>query len=161
MDDTSIRPVDRIEKIMDTYGDMLFRLCLVTLGDAGDAEDAVQETMIRYMHKAPVFENEGHEKAWLITVASNRCRDILRFRKRHPLAEITDIGQRRQEESDSGIMDALMTLPEKFRTVLILYYVEEYSTDEIARVIGKTVSAVKMRLQKGRRLLREAYERSI
>jgi len=161
MDDTSIRPVDRIEKIMDTYGDMLFRLCLVTLGDAGDAEDAVQETMIRYMHKAPVFENEGHEKAWLITVASNRCRDILRFRKRHPLAEIPDIGQRRQEESDSGIMDALMTLPEKFRTVLILYYVEEYSTDEIARVIGKTVSAVKMRLQKGRRLLREAYERSI
>lgn len=56
-------------------------------------------------------------------------------------------------------MDALMGIPDKFRTVLVLYYVEEYSIEEIAKIIGKTASAVKMRLQKGRRLLKEAYGR--
>jgi len=157
MDNTSIRPVDRIEEIMDTYGDRLFRLCLVTLGNASDAEDAVQETMIKYLQKAPVFENAGHEKAWLITVAANKCKDILRFRKRHPVADITDDSQYMQEMPDSGIMDALMAIPEKFRIVLILYYVEEYGIDDIAGMIGRTASAVKMRLQKGRRLLREIY----
>ncbi len=157
MDNTSIRPVDRIEEIMDTYGNMLFRLCFVTLGNSSDAEDAVQETMIKYMQKAPAFENAGHEKAWLITVAANKCKDILRFRKRHPVADMTEANQCEQEVFDSGIMDALMSIPEKFRMVLILYYVEEYSIDDIAGMIGRTASAVKMRLQKGRRLLREIY----
>ena len=64
-----------------------------------------------------------------------------------------------KESSDSGILDALMTLPEKYRTVLVLYYVEEYDTKTIAKMIGRTPSAVKMRLQKGRRLLAEAYEK--
>ena len=63
------------------------------------------------------------------------------------------------ENIDSGILEALMTLPEKFRLVLILYYVEEYRIEEIAKIIGKTKSAVKMRLQKGRRLLEEIYRK--
>ena len=64
-----------------------------------------------------------------------------------------------EERSETGILDSLMLLPEKFRMVLFLYYVEEYGVQEIANMIGKTPSAVKMRLQKGRRLLKEAYER--
>ena len=64
-----------------------------------------------------------------------------------------------QDPSDSGILEALMTLPEKFRIVLVLYYVEQYKTDEIAEMIGKSASAVKMRLQKGRRLLKEVYRK--
>lgn len=61
--------------------------------------------------------------------------------------------------ADSGILEALLTLPEKFRTVLTLFYVEDYSVGEIADIIGKTTSAVKMRLQKGRTLLGEAYRK--
>jgi len=157
MDNTSIRPVDRIEEIMDTYGDRLFRLCLVTLGNASDAEDAVQETFLTYIKKTPVFKDPEHEKAWLITVASNKCRDILRFRTRHPIVDIEDFQGYIREMPDSGIMEALMTIPEKFRIVLLLYYVEEYSMADIAKIIGRTSSAVKMRLQKGRSLLKEAY----
>lgn len=153
------QPVENIERVMQTYGNMLFRLCLITLGSASDAEDAVQETMMKYLQKAPGFKTAEHEKAWLITVATNQCRDMLRFRKRHPVAELDDIKAYTQETSDNGILDALMTLPDRFRTVLILYYVEEYRIEEIARIIGRTASAVKMRLQKGRRLLREAYEK--
>lgn len=117
----------------------------------------MQETLIKYLQKAPVFEDAEHEKAWLIRVATNQCRDMLRFRSRHPVINIEEINDFTGEKSDSGIMEALMTLPDKFRTVLVLHYVEEYSIQEIAHIIGKSASAVKMRLQKGRRLLREAY----
>lgn len=159
MKHTSVRPTDSIEKIIQTYGNMLFRLCLITLGNASDAEDAVQETLITYLQKAPEFENAEHEKAWLLTVATNKCKDMLRFKSRHQVVDIDAIKEFTKEETDGDILDALMTLPDKFRTVLMLYYVEEYSIEDIASVIGRTVSAVKMRLQKGRRLLREAYRK--
>ena len=159
MKHTSVRPTDGIEKIMDTYGNMLFRLCLITLGNTSDAEDAVQETFIRYLQKAPAFENAEHEKAWLITVATNKCRDMLRFRSRHRFVDLDEITEYTRDVTDHGIIDALLTVPDKFRMVLVLHYVEEYSVEEISKMIGKTSSAVKMRLQKGRRLLREAYEK--
>ena len=159
MKHASVRPTDDIETIVHTYGNMLFRLCLITLGNSSDAEDVVQETFIKYIQKVPVFENTEHEKAWLITVATNRCKDILRFKNRHPVVDVDEIKEFTKDATDSGILEALMTLPEKFRMVLVLYYVEEYSIEEIAKVIGKTPSAVKMRLQKGRRLLRETYQK--
>ena len=148
-----------IENIIDTYGNVLFRLCLIMLGNAYDAEDAVQETLIKYLQKAPDFKDKEHEKAWFIKVAANKCKDMLRFRTRHMMVDIESIKEFTKDDSDSGILEALMILPEKFRIVLVLYYVEQYKTEEIAEMIGKSVSAVKMRLQKGRRLLKEIYQK--
>ena len=159
MEKSSARPADGIETVIHTYGNTLYRLSFVMLGNESDAEDAVQEAFIKYMQKAPRFESSDHEKAWLITVVSNQCRDILRFRKRHPQIDLVHLNEPISHASDSGILEALMALPEKFRLVLTLYYVEEYRIDEIARIIGKTPSAVKMRLQKGRKLLEEVYRK--
>ena len=159
MENSSAWPADGIENIVRTYGNMLYRLCFVMLGNESDAEDAVQESLIKYLQKAPSFENTEHEKAWLITVATNRCKDILRFRKRHPQTDLENLRETPQFSSDSGILEALMTLPEKFRFILTLYYVEEYRIEDIAKIIGRTPSAVKMRLQKGRRLLEETFRK--
>lgn len=157
MKNTLEQPMNDVETIIYTYGNMLFRLCLVMLGNASDAEDVLQETMIKYIQKAPEFVNAEHEKAWLIKVAVNKCRDLLRYKSKRPVADIEEIVAYTKDKTDSDIIDALMSLPEKFRIVLILYYVEEYRIEDIAKVIGKTTSAVKMRLQKGRRLLKDAY----
>ena len=159
MEKSLARPAGDVERVVHTYGNMLFRLCLITLGNASDAEDVIQETMITYLRKKPEFKDAEHEKAWLITVASNKCKDLLRFRARHPMIDLEQIQEFAAEDSDSGILEALMTLPEKFRIVLILYYVEEYRIGDIAKVIGKTPSAVKMRLQKGRSLLEKVYRK--
>ena len=148
-----------IKRIMNDYGNILFRICLIMLGNSHDAEDAVQETFFKYLQKAPEFKEKEHEKAWLIKVASNRCKDMLRFRTRNMETDMESICEFMQDSTDSGILEALMTLPEKYRIVLILYYVEQYKTEEIAKVIGKSASAVKMRLQKGRRLLKEKYQK--
>ena len=159
MEKSLARPAGDVERVVHTYGNMLFRVCLITLGSASDAEDVIQETMITYFRKKPEFKDAEHEKAWLITVASNKCKDLLRFRARHPMIDLEQIQEFAAEDSDSGILEALMTLPEKFRIILILYYVEEYRIEDIAKVIGKTPSAVKMRLQKGRSLLEKVYRK--
>ena len=159
MDHTSMRSPDSAETIVHIYGNMLFRICYVMLGNEKDAEDAVQEIIIKYMKKAPTFRTSEHEKAWLITTTKNQCRDMLRFRLRHPKINIEYLQGLSSDTSDSGILEALMSLPEKFRLVLILYYVEEYRIEDIARIIQKSPSAVKMRLQKGRRLLEEKYRK--
>ena len=159
MEKSLARPAGDVERVVHTYGNMLFRVCLITLGNASDAEDVIQETMITYLQKKSEFKDAEHEKAWLITVASNKCKDLLRFRARHPMIDLEQIQEFAAEDSDSGILEVLMTLPEKFRIVLILYYVEEYRIGDIAKVIGKTPSAVKMRLQKGRSLLEKVYRK--
>lgn len=159
MNKSSVQLADEIEQIMYTHGNMLFRLSLAMLGNTGDAEDVVQETLIKYIEKEPEFESEEHKKSWLITVASNKCKDLIRSHKRHPMVDLEEWNNMVKDSLDSGILEALMTLPEKFRLVLILYYVEEYRIEDIAKIIGKTKSAVKMRLQKGRKLLEETYRK--
>lgn len=154
MEHTSVRPAGDVEQVVERYGDQIYRICLITLKNRADAEDAVQDTLIKYMQKAPCFASAEHEKAWLVRVAVNHCRDLLRRRRDTVDIDtllIADVGIEEQ-----FAMDALLSLPDQYRAVLTLHYVMGYSTKEIGKIIGKTSSAVKMRLQKGRKLLEEA-----
>ena len=144
---------------VEKYGDMLYRISLLILKNTADAEDAVQETFIKYFTKAPEFTDAEHEKAWLITVATNRCRDMLRYRSRHETESEKVLNTYAVEKSDSGILEALMELSDKYRIIMILFYVEQYKIDEIADITGVSVSAVKMRLSRGRKLLDEKYRK--
>ena len=157
MKNISMRPAADMERIINRYGDMLYRLCVLMLKNESDAEDVVQETIIKYYQKAPSFESAEHEKAWLLRVAANGCRDALRFRKRHPQIDEGSLGKIACDPSDSGILEALTAVPETYRLVLSLYYIEEYRIHDIAKIIKRTPSAVKMRLQKGRKLLEKIY----
>jgi len=159
MNNISEWPADEVETLIAQYGDMLFILCMIMLKNESDAEDAVQETYIKYFQKAPSFETQEHQKAWLIRVAANKCRDTLRFRVRHPQINYEDLNKFVSDSSNSGILEALTKVPEKFRLVLTFYYIEEYRIEDIAKIIGRTSSAVKMRLQKGRKLLAEIYRK--
>ena len=148
---------EKIEYLLQQYGSSLFRLCLFLLKNEADAEDVIQETFLKYLQKAPTFADAEHEKAWLFRVASNACLDLLRYQKRHPQEELDMAKYLPAEPKDTGILETLLKLPEKYRLVLILYYVEGYRINEIAEIIRKTPAAVKMRLQKGRKLLKTAY----
>lgn len=150
---------EKIESLLQTYGNSLFRLSLVMLRNESDAEDAIQDTMIRYLQKSPNFRDADHEKAWLFKVCTNICHDMLRYRKRHPQVDIDTQYHLTEKEADASLLDTLMELPEKFKLVLILYYVEGYRIHEIAEIIERSPSAVKMRLQKGRKLLENTYRK--
>ena len=144
---------------VERYGDMLYRICLLTLRNSADAEDAGQETFIKYIQKSPEFNDGDHEKAWLITVATNKCRDMLRYRSRHQTESEELLLTYAIEKDESGILDALMELSEKYKTPLMLYYIDEYKVDEISEIRGVSASAVKMRLSRGRKLLEEKYRK--
>ena len=149
-------PANTIEEALDRYGDRLYRLALVMLKRSMDAEDAVQEVFLRYLDRIGTFRDAEHEKAWLLRVTTNQCRDILRSRQRHPQVALDQVPEEGHQPQDRAIWEALMALPEKYREVLVLHAVEGYRVEEIAKLIGKTPSAVKMRLSRGRKLLGES-----
>lgn len=149
---------EHIAYILDTYGDLLYRMSLSIVGNRADAEDMVQDTFVTYAEQAPEFPDEAHEKQWLVKVVRNNSLMLVRKNKNREriLSEQAEISVGR--DADYGILEVLDSIPEKFRTVLMLHYVEEYRVEEIAKVLHKSVSAVKMRLQRGRNMLAERYK---
>ena len=148
-----------VRALVDRYGNMIFRICYMILCDRSDAEDALQETYLRYLTHAPDFVSEEHEKAWLIRVATNISKNMVMFRLRRADIDIDELRDIGIEENDTDIFEAITSLPVKIKIVMVLYYVEGYRAFEIADITGISAEAVRKRLQKGRELLRIEYER--
>jgi RNA polymerase sigma-70 factor (ECF subfamily) len=142
-----------IENLVDTYSDMILRICYSHMKNMSDAEDITQEVFIKLMEKQPAFESAEHEKLWLIRVAINLCKDKLKsawFRKTAPL-EDTLPGVTKE---DSTIIEAVLSLPLKYRTVILLFYFEDYSIAQIASIINTKESTVGSQLSRARNLLK-------
>ncbi len=158
---STVRPTDdEITSTVQKYSDALFRLCFSILCNYADAEDAVSDTIIKYIKKSPPFNDEEHKKAWLIKTASNVCKDKHRFNLRHNYVNIDDAKQYTQADTDKEILMCLLKLPDKYKYVIHLFYIEGYKTDEIAKILDISPSAVRKRLQYGRQLLKLEYERN-
>ena len=128
-----------IEEIYEIYGEMLYKISLVMLKNTHDAEDVVQNVMIKYMTKRTAFNSSEHEKAWLIRVCLNCCKDTLRFLKRSSHENIDDIKTTYPRESETAqVLVGLMNLPNRYRKVLILYYYEGYKCNEIGNILFLT-----------------------
>lgn len=143
-----------VEELVDEYSNMLFRICLVIAGNEWDAQDVIQDVFCRYIEHAPKLCDSEHERAWLIKVAVNRCRDIHRFRLRHPQTDLEEISAYCELPEQSEVLAALMDLPESLKSVIYLHYIEGYKTFEIADMLGISLNAVKKRLERGRKALR-------
>ena len=146
-------------RAVEEYGNSLYRLCTVMLKNREDAQDAVQECFLRYITKAPDFTDYDHEKAWLIRVATNICKDMLRFRKHRSFISLDEIRNLSSGENNAQILGLLVSLEEKYRIIIHLHYVEGYSTDEISAMLGISSANARKRLQRGRDMLRELYEK--
>lgn len=145
-----------IREAVIKYSDILYKVCIVMLCNEQDAQDAIQDTFCRYLEKKPEFRDEEHEKAWLIKVATNICRDMIRFRIRHPKVSIDEVENTLAAPEQREILKELLELPVKQKTVIFLHYVEGYQIKEIADILGITESAVKVRLLRGRKQMRDA-----
>lgn len=146
-----------VERILQTYGDMLYRTAYLLLGNPHDVQDALQETLLRYLEKAPAFTSQDHEKAWLLRVTANCCKDCLRFRKRHAYLDLEPLGECLPAQEHRHLQE-VYALPAKWKTVLILHYFEGYSLKEIGEILNLSESAVKKRLQRAREALRMEME---
>lgn len=150
-----------LEAAYDKYADMLYRLALSHLRRHEDAEDAVQDVFAKYFSASPRFSDDEHERAWLVRVTVNRCRDLARrgkYREHASLDEIAEIPE--TENGETGlVLRSVSMLPEKYKTAIVLHYLEGFSVDEIAEMLGASASAVKMRLSRGRELLKTLLDK--
>ena len=145
---------DRLEELLDRHEDTLFRAALAILGDVQEAEDAVQDTFLRYLEKRPELRDGDHEKAWLLKVTANRCKSILRTRRRRPTVELLDIYPVPEEEGSRELMEAILTLPANQRSAVHLHYYEGYTSEEIGAILGQRPGTVRSHLSRARDALR-------
>ena len=145
---------NRLEELATKHENTLYRAALAILGDAQEAEDAVQETYLRYLEKRPEFRDENHEKAWLLKVTANRCKSILRARNRHPAVELLDVYPAPDNDSRE-LVEAVLELPANQRAAVHLFYYEGYTSEEIGEILGQRPGTVRSHLSRARETLRK------
>ena len=152
----------KTEELLSRHGNSILRMAYAYLHNMDDAEDILQETFIRYLKTAPVFENESHEKAWLLRVAANLSKNRIAYNALRQTDELNESLVSAQREDLSFVWDAVKSLPVKYREVIHLFYEEGFSTAQIADLLNKKESTVRSHLMRGREklktILKEAYD---
>ena len=155
MQNTKLREEHKMIELYERHVDMVYRICFSYLKNTMDTEDMVQNTFIRLLDRPVEFENEAHEKAWLIVTARNLCRNHLKsWWQKNTNLEEEMYHLSMEEEADQNLLEMVMKLPEKYRVTLYLYYYEGYDSAEIAKLMEKPSSTVRNYLQRGRERLK-------
>lgn len=151
-----------IKNAIEKYADMVWRICYLYMQQPADAEDIFQNVFLKYTLYSGTFENQEHEKAWLIRVATNCCKDHLKSAYHRQNVPLSDVYQYPCEETflSNGVTEALKTLPEKYKTVLYLNYYEGYTAAEIGGILHKRENTIYTWISRGKKLLKEVLLKS-
>ena len=158
----TLQNTSAIENVLDTYGSAILRLAYSYIHNMSDAEDILQDTLIKYMQSSPAFLTESHKKAWLLHVAANLSKNKINYNKIRETDELEETLVAEERENLSFVWEAVKALPEKYREVLHLYYQEGYPTKEISKILNRNENSVRSDLKRGRealkQVLKEAYD---
>jgi RNA polymerase sigma-70 factor (ECF subfamily) len=147
----SLRTDECVDEVIDKYSNMVYRLALANMKTKYDAEDVFQDVFLRYIQKPRTFESEEHRKAWLIRVTINRCRSLwaVWFRKLKSFSEAMVF----ETNEENDLSEYLALLPQKYRSVIHLFYSEDLSVKEISGILGVKESTIRTRLTRARCIL--------
>lgn len=156
----------RFREAVELYGDMVFRLAYSYLKNRADAEDVMQEALLKLYTETKTFESPDHERNWLIRVAVNECRKLLRSPWRRRIGSLDEAAEAPvfDRPAQSELFRQVMALPPKYRAAVYLYYYEDYSVKETAALLGAKASTVQTWLMRARGQLQtklkeaEAYD---
>ncbi|MCF0136144.1 MAG: sigma-70 family RNA polymerase sigma factor [Lachnospiraceae bacterium] len=150
------------ERLLKAYGNSILRMAYSYLHNMSDAEEVLQDTLIKYLQTNPELESEEHRKAWLLHVAANISKNRIDYNRIRETDELNDELVAQEKEDLSFVWEAVRQLPEKFREVIHLFYEEGYKTAEIASILHENEATVRSHLNRGRaklkELLKEAYD---
>lgn len=149
------------EKVYDEFSNLLYRLALSHVKNSSDAEDIVHDVFAKYIELKKTFKDYEHSRAWFVRVTVNKCHDFLRKKRYRDHLSLDDITEFSQSENLNlpRVFNLISDLSEKYKTVIVLYYLEGYSINEISSTLYISVSAVKMRLSRGRDMLKNKLEK--
>ena len=153
--DTAEATSQRAEHFLKDYGNAILRLAYSYVHNMADAEDVLQDTLIRVLEADPVFENAAHEKAYLLTAAANVAKNRIAYNNRRETDELNEELVAEAHEDLAFIWEAVKGLPEVQREVIHLFYQEGYATAEIAKILGRKESTVRSDLKRARERLKE------
>lgn len=146
-----------VNRAVEEYADMVRRVCFCHLKNQEDTEDVFQNVFLKYMLHEKTFSDREHEKAWLLRVTINSCKDLLKsfFRRNMvSLDMVTDMAAEVQEDNWE-VMEAVLSLPDKYKDVIYLHYYEGYTAAEIGTILGKKENTIYSLLSRGRGILKE------
>lgn len=149
---------DYISDLLDKYGDMVLRIAYTYLKNRADAEDIVQDVFLRIIDKKLSFNDENHEKSWLIRATINMCKNKVNMfwnKNKCSIDDVQEFAVSDKYNTDTSVFQAVMALGEKYRVVVYMYYYEGYSTPEIANVIGKNETTIRSLLHRARNKLKD------
>lgn len=152
-----MRSEQEVNRAIERYSNTVRRLCMIHLKNYADTEDIFQTVFLKYVLSSVLFESEEHEKAWFIRVTINACKDLLKsfFRSRTaPLDEIMEHPSKLPPDYRE-VLEAVLSLPQKYRDVVYLHYYEDYTAPQISRILGKNVNTIYTLLNRSKQLLRE------
>lgn len=144
-------------RALELYADTVRRICFIHLKNNADAEDIFQEVFLKYILHDQPFESDAHEKAWLIRVTINACKDVLKsFFRKYTVSFDELLNEPAYfQEQEAEIISTVLKLPEKYRHVIYLHYYEGYSAVEIAKMLDQNVNTVYTWLERARKNLKE------
>lgn len=152
-----------LERLMTEYGDCVVRVCFLFLKDRQLAQDASQETFIKAWRALDSLREDGAEKAWLMKIAVNTCRNMVRsryFRMVDRSVSTDDLPEPSSvdRQEDDSLLKEVMNLPDKYRQVVVLYYYQELTAEETAQALGVPAATVRTRLKRARESLKARLE---
>ena len=152
-------PLTSAEQVLEKYANMVLQTAYSMVKNRHDAEDIAQEVFISLMRAKPEFANAEHQKAWLLRATINRCKSFFRSawqQKTQGLPEeLSDVAFTPQENI---VVEAVNQLPQKYREVIYLYYIEGYAAKEIAQILALPQNTVLSHMSRARKLLKTALK---
>ena len=152
-----MRSEQEVNRAIERYADTVKRICMLHLKNHADTEDIFQNVFLKYVLRTEPFENGEHEKAWFIRVTINACRDLLRSLLRARAVSLEEVLEQPAPipPDHREVLEAVLSLPAKYRQVVYLHYYEGYTAPQIAGILGKNVNTVYTLLTRSRQQLRE------
>lgn len=149
-----------VQKLIEQYQNNLYAAAFNICQNQMDAEDVVQETFVQYYVTKKEFENEQHIRAWLLRIAINKAKNCCRTFWKKNKCTLEDYMETLPfpDSQSRSLFEEVMKLPDKYRIVIHLFYYEDYTVREIAEILKLSESNVKVRLSRGRTLLRETLK---
>lgn len=158
MEPTTFGTNNDIEMVLKKYSDMVRRICFLYLQNSSDVDDVFQEVFLKLLKNHKSFENEEHEKAWIIRVTINKCKDILKsFWKKniYSIENINNIEFQFEHKAENELLKVVLALPKKYKDVIYLYYYESYTVPEMARLLNKKENTIYSNLHRAKKLIKE------
>ena len=149
---------EHIVRAIEKYADMVRRISFMYLRNADDVEDIFQDVFLRLFRYEKSFDSDEHEKAWLLRVTINRCKDLHKSFFRSRVCSLNDMEITFEDEHESEVLQQVLALPQKYKDVVYLFYYEGYSVQEISKILCVKENTAYSHLHRARQMLKERLE---